>query len=104
MNATHHGEAVLWFARAQCQGNRGAPYWVFRTNTPRLTSAKVTGAKDVRSAMTLRDEPAGDGGCGNRVAEYQISGMKNQSLTGHPGNFSFQRRTKIKLASQISQW
>jgi len=40
----------------------------------------------------------------NRAAEYQISGMKNQSLTGYPGNFSFQRRTKIKLASQILQW
>jgi len=39
-----------------------------------------------------------------RVAEYQISGMKNQSLTGHPGNFSFKRHTKIKLAPQISQW
>lgn len=39
-----------------------------------------------------------------RVPEYQISGMKNQLLTGHPGNFSFQRRTEIKLASQISQW
>jgi len=38
------------------------------------------------------------------AAQYQISGMKNQSLTGHPGDFRFRRRGKIKLASQISQW
>jgi hypothetical protein len=43
-------------------------------------------------------------GAGIRAAEYQISGKKNQPLTGHPGDFRFQRHTKIKLASQISQW
>jgi hypothetical protein len=38
------------------------------------------------------------------AAKYQISGTKNQSLTGHPGDFRFQGREKIKLASQNSQW
>jgi len=38
------------------------------------------------------------------AAKYQISGTKNQSLTGHPGDFRFQGRKKIKLASQNSQW
>jgi hypothetical protein len=37
-------------------------------------------------------------------AKYQISGTKNQSLTGYPGDFRFMTRMKIKLASQISQW
>jgi len=37
-------------------------------------------------------------------AKYQISGTKNQSLTGYPGDFRFMTRRKIKLASQISQW
>jgi hypothetical protein len=104
MYATHHGEAVLWFARAQCQGNRGAPCWVFRTNTLHLTSAKVTGASCGRYGMTLAASLQATAGMEIRVAEYQISGMKNQSLTGHPGNFNFQRRTKIKLASHISRW
>jgi hypothetical protein len=54
--------------------------------------------------MTLAASLLATAGTEIRVAEYQISGMKNQSLTGHPGNFSFQRRRKIKLASQISQW
>jgi hypothetical protein len=54
--------------------------------------------------MTLAASLRATAGMEIRVAEYQISGMKNQSLTGHPGNFNFQRRTKIKLASHISRW
>jgi hypothetical protein len=37
-------------------------------------------------------------------AKYQISGMKNQSLTGCPGDFIFLGRTKIKLASPFGRW
>jgi hypothetical protein len=54
--------------------------------------------------MTLAASLQAAAGTEIPVAEYQISGMKNQSLTGHPGNFNFRRRRKIKLASRISQW
>jgi hypothetical protein len=65
----------------------GAPRWVFRTNALHLTSAKVT-AYD-------RPSPDRNATIGSislerviaAAANYQISGMKNQSLTGDPGDF-----------------